>query len=182
MYGLVLGLVLGAALSDGHAPTRGISKSALHLRSQTRMLEGRSLSSLEPVGTAAFLAAEVREHLDREWIKQECHERIAAVCADVYLGSVAPAAGASAPPPLDSGTLLIAIADALIASSAASDLFDEAFVGPYDVANLCSDLLLHRLGVGAECACNVVPTGVGDLAAAEALRARDGSGGGGGGT
>ena len=153
-----------------HVHTRAPSRAVP--RASPSMVAGRSLSMLEPVGTAAYLRAEVTAHLDTEWIPQECHARIAALCADVFVDAATPIAPSVAPPPFDSGTLLIRIADRLIAESAGSDLFDEAFVGPYDVANLCSDLLLHRLGVGAECACNVVPTGVGDVAAAEALRAR----------
>jgi hypothetical protein len=123
-----------------------------------------SLANLEPIGSAAYLRAEVAELLDREWIKQECHQRIAGVCADTL------AAKLIAPPAqLDAGVMLLEIANALIAASATSDLFEEAYVGPYDVANLCSDLLLHRLGVGAGCSCNVAPTGVGDVAARAAL-------------
>ncbi|KAJ1617946.1 hypothetical protein T492DRAFT_1096234 [Pavlovales sp. CCMP2436] len=165
---------LGAARSfvQGHAIGTSRSLPQRHAIGAARSLpaatgEGPatypSLAALEPQSTAAFLRAEVQDHLDREWIAQECHVRIGQVCGDTLVAALAE-------PGLDSGSLLLRLIDVLLARQADSDIFEEAFVGPFDVANLCSDLLMHRLGVGADCGCNIAPSGVGEIAAAAALR------------
>lgn len=167
---LALALTAAAEASRLHTPSR----SALHasaVRTPLRRaavvaaddggdVPGRaSFASLDGRRTAAYLAAEVKEYLDREWMVQDCHAAIADVCAQTF--SAAHASGEG----LDASSMLMRIADALLTPEDPM-LFDEAFVGPFDVANLCSDLLMHRVGAGADCACNVAPTGVGDVAAA----------------
>ena len=58
-------LVLGAS---GGAPRRvGLRAPRVFARMTSNQL---SLADLEPVGSAAYLRAEVAELLDREWIKQ----------------------------------------------------------------------------------------------------------------
>lgn len=147
------------------APHRSALSGAPRARARPVLRESAprvaTTANLDTAATQAFLRAEVAELLNREWMEQECHSRIAATCARAY------AEACHANPRLEVSAVLIAIADSLLA--AGPELFDEAFVGPYDVANMCADLLMHLLGMGADCECSVAPTGVGHVAMTAAM-------------
>ena len=123
---------------------------------------GVSLASRSDAPTvaadAAWLESEVRTWLDEEWIEQDVHgaiaRRVNAAYTDARLGEEATD---------ELGDVLVRLGAALGApddarARAAGDAIDwaEAYCGAWDVANHCTDLLMHRLG-RETCACSAAP-------------------------
>ncbi|CAM9980759.1 unnamed protein product [Ectocarpus fasciculatus] len=83
---------------------------------------------------AAFLSESIREHLDDEWIEQECHKGIGEEVARLYLAAFEKG-------DTDMTTLVLDIGSAM-------EQYDmgDAFVGAWDIANLVSDFLMEKMG------------------------------------
>jgi hypothetical protein len=87
---VTLALLALAGTVLGGMPTRRVGLRAPRVSAHMSSNQP-SLANLEPVSSAAYLRAEVAELLDREWIKQECHQRIAGVCAETLTAKLASA-------------------------------------------------------------------------------------------
>lgn len=88
-----------------------------------------------------MLSESVREWLDEEWIEQDCHQRIGKRVADAYRSARQDGI-------TEIGDLLVRVGTELggngpTAASTVDDFF-EAFVGPWDVANYVSDILVQQ--------------------------------------
>eukprot|EP00752_Nemacystus_decipiens_P001436 g1415.t2 len=83
---------------------------------------------------AAFLSESIRQHLDDEWIEQECHKGIGEEVARLYLDAFRKGGA-------DLTTLVLDVGSAM-------EKFDmgDAFVGAWDIANLTSDFLMEKMG------------------------------------
>ncbi|CAM9179851.1 unnamed protein product [Ectocarpus sp. 6 AP-2014] len=83
---------------------------------------------------AAFLSESIREHLNDEWMEQDCHKGIGEEVARLYLAAFEK--GDS-----DMTTLVLDMGSAM-------EQFDmgDAFVGAWDIANLVSDFLMEKMG------------------------------------
>ncbi|CAM9563809.1 unnamed protein product [Choristocarpus tenellus] len=83
---------------------------------------------------ASFLAEGIMTHLDQEWMPQECHREIGLEAAKVYLQIV------------QKGTTHLS--DLVLELGTHLESFDmgEAFVGPWDIANLVSDFIMAKMG------------------------------------
>mmetsp|Transcript_6987 Transcript_6987/g.11746 ORF Transcript_6987/g.11746 Transcript_6987/m.11746 type:complete len:156 (-) Transcript_6987:48-515(-) len=94
--------------------------------------------------SAAKLVTSVTERLDEDWCEQSDHKRIAENTARLY--KQARKAGTT-----DIGALLLAIGNGL----EQIDMGD-AFVGPWDIANMASDILMKETlesEAGDSCGC-----------------------------
>jgi len=97
--------------------------------------DGVSLSGLVGLDEdAAFFSSAIKELLDTEWIPQIDHEKIGKEVGEIYKRARGDGVN-------DLNGLLLELGKGL-------SLFDmgDAFVGPWDVANAVSDLVLVRLG------------------------------------
>ena len=90
------------------------------------------------------LADSVQRMLDAEWMPQKVHERMANDVQQTYVACRK--AGQD-----DVATILMQVADDLTANW--DGYHDDSFVGPYDVANYCSDWLVTKSGQQEGCAC-----------------------------
>ena len=106
------------------------------------MEQGVTLASLtNHAEDAIFLQSSVRRWLDQEYIVQPVHEEIGNRCAAIY--SESRRAGVS-----DLGEMLVTIGTQLEGLD-----FKNAFVGAWDCANKCADLLMTRMELElCECA------------------------------
>lgn len=110
---------------------------------------GVSLTGLTDVAEdAAYLAQAVAAQLDNDWIPQPIHAAIGAEVGRLYTASRAANGGEGG----DLNSVLVDVGTGLMAF----DLGD-AFVGPWDVANSVTELLMARLGRGGDCGCNSAP-------------------------
>jgi hypothetical protein len=116
-----------------HRSHRLKSFEGLSLSSGT-VEDGVPLTSLDIDADGKFLYDSLTQYLDDEFIKQEIHGKIAETVVSVYCAERKK--GVS-----DLGDMLVLIGSAL-------ESFDmgDAFVGPWDVANKASDLLMFRMG------------------------------------
>jgi hypothetical protein len=133
---------------------------------------------------AAFLSEAVRNHLDEEWLPQECHDRIGKEVAQIYSRSVR-----------DGGA--VHVTDIIMAVGNELQGFEgmgDAFVGAWDVvstimswpplqlianfepdlllapqANLCSDFLFQRMGLETAGCCTPLPEGMDGRSAGAAV-------------
>mmetsp|Transcript_23882 Transcript_23882/g.74733 ORF Transcript_23882/g.74733 Transcript_23882/m.74733 type:complete len:313 (+) Transcript_23882:34-972(+) len=99
-----------------------------------------TLESGDVEATAAMLGSRVCAWLDEEWIEQECHERIGERVSAAYRSARRDGV-------TDLGEMVVRMGSALggdgpTAASEVSD-FEEAYVGPWDVANYVSDILVE---------------------------------------
>ncbi|CAM9530301.1 unnamed protein product [Discosporangium mesarthrocarpum] len=83
---------------------------------------------------ASFLADSIMQHLDQEWLPQDCHRDIGLKVGDIYRKFVK-----EGNPELSS--LVMEIGTGL-------ETFDmgDSFVGPWDIANVVSDFIMARMG------------------------------------
>ncbi|CAM9645531.1 unnamed protein product [Ectocarpus sp. 12 AP-2014] len=83
---------------------------------------------------AAFLSESIREHLNDEWMEQDCHKGIGEEVARLYLAAFEKG-------DTDLTTLVLDMGSAM-------EQFDmgDAFVGAWDIANLVSDFLMEKMG------------------------------------
>lgn len=102
-----------------------------------------TVSSTTAEATSKLMEASVREWLDDEWIEQECHSIIAAAAGQSYFNAVERGQR-------ELGDVLVSLGTDLSAV-ALKDAFFEAYVGPWDVANYCSDLI--ATGATGEACC-----------------------------
>ncbi|CAM9910099.1 unnamed protein product [Scytosiphon promiscuus] len=95
---------------------------------------------------ASFLSEAIRQHLDDEWMEQECHEGIGEEVARLYLDAFKNG-------PSDMTTLVLDVGSAM-------EKFDmgDAFVGAWDIANLVSDFLMQRMGAETSGCSTKAPT------------------------
>ena len=99
--------------------------------------------------TGKLIEAELVDMLDREWIEQDCHRVLGRRARESYAS--ARAAGLD-----DIGGILQHVGEALTSDA---EGFDEAYVGPWDVANFVSDVLMARTsGDDDRCACSSSPS------------------------
>uniref|UniRef100_A0A7S2UZ53 Uncharacterized protein n=1 Tax=Fibrocapsa japonica TaxID=94617 RepID=A0A7S2UZ53_9STRA len=101
-------------------------------------------TEVDPVAEAEWLGKAVQTHLDEEWIAQECHAELGNVCKDVYMQLH------------EEGKTQIM--DVVVAVGEALEKVDmgDAYVGAWDVANLCSDFLMQRLDDHEPIGCSAV--------------------------
>ncbi len=92
-----------------------------------------SLKEFEEDGE--YISASICKFLDEEWIKQDIHQKLGEECKALYIK------GRKEGGIHDLGEMLMEIGSEL-------EKFDmvDAYVGPWDVANTVSDLLMARLG------------------------------------
>ena len=109
-----------------------------------------SVEHMDDATTARLIEVELVEMLDREWIEQDCHTILGRRARDAFLD--ARARGLS-----DVGSVLQHVGDALAADRVG---FDDAYVGPWDVANFVADVLVARANGdgGDRCECSQAPS------------------------
>jgi hypothetical protein len=107
------------------------------------------VDAFDDATTARLIEVELVEMLDREWIEQDCHQILGRRAGAAYLA----ARGRGLD---DVGSVLQYVGDALTADR---EGFDEAYVGPWDVANFVADVLVTRANAddGDRCACSASP-------------------------
>ena len=93
------------------------------------------------------LKESVKKWLDFEWMEQTIHGEIGEICRSTYTESRGQGDA-------EVMSIMMKVADNLTTKW---DLFyDDAFVGPYDVANYVSDFLTAKTGVeGCECSSRI---------------------------
>mmetsp|Transcript_25084 Transcript_25084/g.75301 ORF Transcript_25084/g.75301 Transcript_25084/m.75301 type:complete len:161 (-) Transcript_25084:68-550(-) len=108
-----------------------------------------TVDALDDELTASLIRVELADMLDREWIEQDCHQVLGRRAGDAYLS--ARSAGFN-----DVGGILQHVGELLMSDS---EGFDDAYVGPWDVANFISDVLVAcALGDDDRCACSSSPS------------------------
>ena len=108
-----------------------------------------NVEALDDEMTGKLIEAELVDMLDREWIEQDCHRVLGRRARESYAS--ARAAGLD-----DIGGILQHVGEALTSDA---EGFDEAYVGPWDVANFVSDVLMARTsGDDDRCACSSSPS------------------------
>ena len=108
-----------------------------------------NVEALDDDLTGKLIEAELVDMLDREWIEQDCHRVLGRRARESYAS--ARAAGLD-----DIGGILQHVGEALTSDA---EGFDEAYVGPWDVANFVSDVLMARTsGDDDRCACSSSPS------------------------
>ena len=108
-----------------------------------------NVEALDDDLTGKLIEAELVDMLDREWIKQDCHRVLGRRARESYAS--ARAAGLD-----DIGGILQHVGEALTSDA---EGFDDAYVGPWDVANFVSDVLMARTsGDDDRCACSSSPS------------------------
>ena len=100
----------------------------------TNNIERLLVSPTTALSTREVLKSSIQQWLDEEWIEQECHAKIAECAARSYYDAVAKRGL------YELGDLLVALGGAL-SEEEMKEAFVEAYVGPWDVANYCSDII-----------------------------------------
>ena len=130
-------------------------------RLQRRGVVPVDVEALDDGITGKLIEVELAEMLDREWIEQDCHQVLGRRARESY--ESARAAGLS-----DIGGILQHVGEALTSDATG---FEEDYVGPWDVANFISDVLMARTsGDDDRCACSSSPSAADLEARAATLR------------
>ena len=134
-----------ASLADGFAP----QSPRRSLRALGRPVAPINVETLDDEVTSKLIEVELIEMLDREWIEQECHRVLGRRARESFLRARAQGLD-------DIGGILQHVGEELTSDT---EGFDEAFVGPWDVANFISDVLMARTsGDDDRCACSASPS------------------------
>jgi len=140
--------VIAAIAASAGAFTIRSAPSARSIATARRVLP-INVEALDDELTGKLIEAELVDMLDREWIEQDCHRVLGRRARESYAS--ARAAGLD-----DIGGILQHVGEALTSDA---EGFDEAYVGPWDVANFVSDVLMARTsGDDDRCACSSSPS------------------------
>ena len=140
--------VIAAIAASAGAFTIRSAPSARSIATARRVVP-INVDKLDDDLTGKLIEAELVDMLDREWIEQDCHRVLGRRARESYAS--ARAAGLD-----DIGGILQHVGEALTSDA---EGFDEAYVGPWDVANFVSDVLMARTsGDDDRCACSSSPS------------------------
>ena len=140
--------VIAAIAASAGAFTISSTPSARSIVTARRVVP-INVDKLDDDLTGKLIEAELVDMLDREWIEQDCHRVLGRRARESYAS--ARAAGLD-----DIGGILQHVGEALTSDA---EGFDEAYVGPWDVANFVSDVLMARTsGDDDRCACSSSPS------------------------